>query len=387
MGASMFVALSTGPATAQRVAPKGRDGKVPVSGTTIAPSTSKVKLVEFARIAQPLAVVQRADDDALYVVSKTGRISSWRESDFDPTPVLDITARVDSTNERGLLGLAFSRTRPDFMYIDYTDKKGVVHVSELPFDGKTADVSKERVLLSIPKPFNEHNAGTILFDNDGNLLISIGDGGGSDDKFNNGQRTDTLLGKVLRINPEASADKPYSIPKDNPFSKRSALSNARRPEILAYGLRNPWRISIDRDTGELWIPDVGQNSFEEVNLLARSGWGANFGWRFREGERKLAGGNPKNYVPPVYAYPHLDGRCAIVGGELYRGKNLPGLVGTYIFGDVCSGNISALRRQGSAWKPESLGVKVSYLAAFGMTNKGELIAVSLEGGLFRIESA
>ncbi len=384
---AVVVIANSSSVRAQRDAPKGRDGKVPVSGTTIAPSASKVKVVEFARIAQPLAATQRPGDDALYVVSKTGRITVWRDGGFDPAPVLDISNRVDSTNERGLLGLAFSPKRAGLLYIDYTDKKGVVHVSEIPFDGKIADVSKERVLLRIPKPFNEHNAGTILFDNDDNLLIAIGDGGGSGDQFNNGQRTDTFLGKILRINPSSSGTEPYTVPADNPFVNQGALTNRVKPEIIAYGLRNPWRISIDRATGDLWVPDVGQSNSEEVNRLARSRWGANFGWRLREGDRKLSGGNPKGYVEPVYAYPHLDGRCAIVGGHLYRGKNLPWLTGTYIFGDVCTGKIAALRLQGGKWKPEDLGAQVPYLAAFGLTSEAEMIAISLEGGLYRVEAA
>ncbi len=373
---------------AQRAAPKGRDGKVPVSGTTIPPSTVNVKLVEFAKTEQPVAVAIREDDDNIYVVGKAGKILAWRGTSFDPTPVLDFTSRVDSVNERGLLGLAFSAKRPGFMYIDYTDKKGVIHVSEIPFDGKTADVANERVLLKIPKPFNEHNAGTLVFDNDDRLLIAVGDGGGSGDKFNNGQRTDTLLGKVLRIDPTPSDDLPYSIPPDNPFVKRSAFSSSKqRAEILAYGLRNPWRISVDRTTGDVWIPDVGQTSVEEVNRLPKTGWGANFGWRLREGNKALVGARPRGNVDPVFAYPHLDGRCAIAGGELYRGTALPGLVGTYLFGDVCTGALAALRLRGGKWVPEDVGTQVPYLAAFGITNNNELIVISLEGGLYRLEEA
>jgi glucose/arabinose dehydrogenase len=383
--ASMTV---SSPVQAQRAAPKGRDGKLPVSGTTIPASPDKAKLVEFAKTEQPVAAVMRDDDDDMYVVGKAGKILAWRGSSFDPTPVLDFTARVDSTNERGLLGLAFSPKRPGLMYVDYTDKKGVVYVSEIPFDGKIADVGNERVLLKIPKPFNEHNAGTLVFDNDDRLLIAIGDGGGSGDKFNNGQRTDTLLGKVLRIDPTPSDGLPYSIPSDNPFAKKSAFSSGKqRPEILAFGLRNPWRISVDRATGDVWIPDVGQSNVEEVNRLPKSGWGANFGWRLREGDQALVGGKPRGNVDPIFAYPHLDGRCAIAGGELYRGKAIPGLAGAYLFGDVCTGAITALRLRGSRWVPEDVGVKVPYLAAFGITNKNELIVLSLEGGLYRLEAA
>jgi glucose/arabinose dehydrogenase len=383
-----FFGLSAGSAAyGQRVAPPGRDGKIPVSGTTVPASTAKVRLVEFAKIEQPVAVVMRKDDDAMYVVGKNGKINAWVDDVFRTTPVLDISARIDSTNERGLLGLAFSESRPNLMYIDYTDKKGVVHISEIPFDGKTADVAKERVLLRIPKPFNEHNAGTIVFDNDDNLLISIGDGGGSNDKFNHGQRTDTLLGKVLRINPTPSGKLQYSIPPDNPFANASALATKKLPEILAYGLRNPWRISVDQTTGDVWVPDVGQSNAEEINRLPKSAWGANFGWRIKEGDRNLFGGTPRGYVKPVFSYPHLDGRCAVTGGVVYRGDEIPSLVGTYVFGDVCTGAVSALRGRSGQWKPENLGVEIPYLAAFGTTNEGELIAISLEGGLYRMKAA
>jgi glucose/arabinose dehydrogenase len=384
---SVSTLVRVSPALAQRVAPTGRDGKLPVSGTTIPASTAKIRLVEFAKIEQPVAVVMRNDDDAMYVVGKNGKITAWVDDKFRSTPVLDISARIDSTNERGLLGLAFSESRPDLMYIDYTDRKGVVHISEIPFDGTTANLAKERVLLRIPKPFNEHNAGTIVFDNDDQLLIAIGDGGGSNDKFNNGQRTDTLLGKVLRINPTPNGQLQYSIPIDNPFASESARSSKKRPEILAYGLRNPWRISVDRTTGDIWVPDVGQSTAEEINRLPKSAWGANFGWRIREGDRTLIGGTPRGYVKPVFSYPHLDGRCAVAGGELYRGDDITSLVGTYVFGDVCTGAISALRPRSGQWKPEDLGAKIPYLSAFGVTNDGELIAISLEGGLYRIEAA
>jgi glucose/arabinose dehydrogenase len=388
MAPAIVTVIVTPAVQAQRAAPKGRDGKLPVSGTTIPPSAAKVKLVEFAKTEQPVAVVMRKDDDTMYVVGKAGKILAWRGNSFDPIPVLDFTLRVDSTNERGLLGLAFSTKRPGLLYVDYTDKKGVVHISEIPFDGKTADVEKERILLKIPKPFNEHNAGTLVFDNDDRLLIAIGDGGGSGDKFNNGQRTDTLLGKVLRIDPTPSDNMAYSIPQDNPFAKQSAFSSGKqRPEILAFGLRNPWRISVDRTTGDVWIPDVGQSSAEEVNRLAKTGWGANFGWRLREGDKALVGGKPRGNVDPVFAYPHLDGRCAIAGGELYRGKAIPALVGTYLFGDVCTGTVTALRLRGTRWVPEDVGLKVPYLAAFGITNDNELIVISLEGGLHRLEAA
>ena len=359
------------------------------SNTTVPASKQGVRLTKLTTAEQPLAAVQRPNDETLYLVAKTGRISALRGDTIDPYPVLDISARIDTTNERGLLGLAFAPSRRDVVYIDYTTKKGNVIVSELPFDGKVADPQHERVLLDMPKPFNEHNAGTLLFDAAGMLYVAIGDGGGSGDKFNNGQRTDTLLGKVLRIDPKPSGGLPYSIPTDNPFVVKPGAPTVgkQRPEILAYGLRNPWRISLDADTNVLWIPDVGQTRVEEINRLPKTQWGANFGWSLREGNVAFKGAKPLGAIEPVYAYPHADGRCAVAGGYLYRGKALPGLVGSYVFGDVCSGKVMALRDIAGRWVPEDLGVRVPYLTAFGQLQSGELVATSLEGGVYRLDAA
>lgn len=352
------------------------------TGTTLPAAPVRVRLRQVASAEQPLAVVPRAGDDALYVVEKLGRIRALRNGVFDATPVLDIRPKVSSENERGLLGLAFPPSGAPVLYVDYTDKAGRVTVSELPFDGTTADASKERVLLSVAKPYNEHNAGTIFFDAKGLLYVTIGDGGSFGDPQNNAQRLNTLLGKVLRIDPTPSGGKPYTIPAGNPFAKRAGA----RPEILAYGLRNPWRTTLDAVTGELWIPDVGQNMWEEVNRLPAGRTGVNFGWRWREGTHAYKGPKPKDAVNPVYDYPHLDGRCAVAGGSVYRGAAIPALTGWYVFGDVCSGQLSVLRPNAdrSRWTPLSLGARVAYLTAFGTDGAGELYATSLEGGVYKL---
>jgi glucose/arabinose dehydrogenase len=381
-----FAAFTATAVQADRAAPKVA---TVASNTTVPPSKQGVRLTKLTTAEQPLAAVQRPNDETVYLVAKTGRISALRGDTIDPYPVLDISARIDTTNERGLLGLAFSPNRRDVLYIDYTTKKGNVIVSELPFDGKVADPQRERVLLDVPKPFNEHNAGTLLFDGAGMLLVAIGDGGGSGDKFNNGQRTDTLLGKVLRIDPKPRGRLPYSIPPDNPFAVKAAspVPPKKRPEILAYGLRNPWQITLDSETNDLWIPDVGQTRVEEINRLPKTQWGANFGWSLREGNVAFKGAKPPGAIEPVYAYPHVDGRCAVVGGYVYRGTALPGLVGSYVFGDVCSGKVMALRATTGRWTPEDLGVRVPYLTAFGQLQSGELVATSLEGGVYRLDPA
>jgi glucose/arabinose dehydrogenase len=381
----------------------GANGKVPTTGTTLPLATTKLLLTKIGSMDQPIAVSTRPGDEALFIADKAGSVrvirnSTTSQSAVDGTPVLDISKKVSSENERGLLGVAFKPDDPSRMFVDYTDLKGNVTISEFPYDGEKADASKERVLLSIPKPFNEHNAGTIFFDAAGMLMIGIGDGGGSGDQYNNAQRVDVLLGKVLRINVNPNTGsgtaKPYSIPADNPFVPKTGAAalkskvpaNARQ-EIWAYGLRNPWRISIDRGTGDVWVPDVGQNLYEEINRMPSGTSGTNFGWRLREGKQSYKGAKPIGAVDPVYDYPHKDGRCAIAGGFVYRGTKLPGIIGWYVFGDVCTGQVAALRPDGAKWTPLSLGVKVSYLTAFGEDRNGELYATSLEGAIYRLDPA
>ncbi len=380
--------LSTaGSARADRSAPLDPTGKLPVSGTTIPSASFSVKATHVGTAEQPIGVVQRADDSTLFVIEKQGKIRLWEGTGFNPRPALDLTARVDSENERGLLGLVFSPTDPGIAYVDYTDKAGHVIVSELPFSDGQFDLTKERKLLDIPKPFNEHNAGTLNIDRNGFLYVAIGDGGGSGDKFNNAQNTNVLLGKILRIDPKKADGLPYSIPASNPFTKISALSKPAKKEIFAFGLRNPWRTTLDPATGDLWVPDVGESKAEEINLIRAGTSGQNFGWRLREGSLSFKGLKPKGYVEPVYSYPHKDGRCAVVGGLVYRGRKIAQLQGWYVFGDVCSGQITALRPAGKAWQAVSLGAKIGYLTAFGVDNDGEIYATSLEGGMFRIEPA
>jgi glucose/arabinose dehydrogenase len=387
--AFVLLSVASGPALAERKAPPGKGGKPRNSGTTAPRANVVVSVTQFAQADQPIAFAMRADDPTMFVVEKAGRIRSLRDNVFDETAVLDITARVDSQNERGLIGLAFPPKRSDVLYINYTDKKGVVNISEVPFDGKRADINSERVLLKIPKPFNEHNAGTLSFDNEGLLYIAIGDGGGSGDPKGNAQRSDVLLGKILRIDPKPSAELPYSIPPSNPFA-RATLAGTRsaRPEILALGLRNPWRASVDPTTGDIWVPDVGESDFEEINRIPKGSGALNFGWNLRQGKAQFKGPRPKGAVDPVFDYPHADNRCAVVGGGIYRGSKIVGLQGRYVFGDVCSGQLQVLDGTGPGKGTSAdLGARVSYLTAFGTTNDGELIAMSLEGGLYRVEAA
>jgi glucose/arabinose dehydrogenase len=375
---------------------KGRTGPQGTeSGTTLPAAPGGYKVVAAGRADQPVAIAIRPADKALYVAEKTGRVRPLKDGKVG-APVLDLSPIVSTTNEQGLLGLVFHPTSETRLFVDYTDKKGNVVIAEFttnkPASGQpiAVDGNSRRVLMQIAKPFNEHNAGTLVFDKSGALLIGIGDGGGSGDPQNNAQRTDTLLGKVLRIIPDRSGDKQYGIPADNPFYSNSTapkLSGNQKPprqEVFAYGLRNPWRISVDLPTGDVWVPDVGQSSFEEVNRITPGIKGANFGWRNREGKSSYKGGaKTSGALDPLYDYPHADGRCAVVGGFLYRGKGLPALNGWYLFADVCSGQIMALDPR-NKWRATSLGTVLTYPTSFAEGPDGEPWLMSFEGPIARL---
>ena len=324
----------------------------------------------------------RPHDPTLYVAEKTGRVVAIRRGVVSATPVLDLTSRVSQGEEQGLLGIAFS---PDgrYLYADFTDTAGNTHVTQWAFTGGRAEPASERTILYVRQPFSNHNGGQIAFGPDGDLYTGLGDGGSEGDPLGNGQRLTTLLGKILRIRPTPAGPRPYIVPAGNPFVGPSGA----RPEIWAYGLRNPWRFSFDAKTGNLWIGDVGQNEWEEIDLLpAGRGGGQNYGWNLTEGDHSYNGATPPpNWVRPIYEYSHADGGCAVIGGYVYRGTAIPGLDGAYLFSDNCLGGIAALRvRGGRVVAERGLGVRVPSPSSFGEDGRGELYVLSLEGGVYRI---
>jgi glucose/arabinose dehydrogenase len=330
-------------------------------------------------LSQPLALAVREGDPALYIAEKTGRIVALDGERSEPRVVLDITGEVSLGSEQGLLGIAFSPDG-DFLYINYTDTAGHTHVTEFAFSDDGADLGSRRDVLFVEQPFSNHNGGNLVFGPDGYLYIGLGDGGSAGDPQGNGQSLSTLLGKMVRISPRPSGNAPYTVPRDNPFVGRART----RPEIWAYGLRNPWRYSFDRETGDLWIGDVGQGSREEIDVEPdRSRGGLNFGWDALEGTLAFEGAEPpENAVPPVFEYPTADG-CAVTGGYVYRGTEIPDLVGAYVFGDFCHGRLEAfVLRNGRAVGHRELGPVVSNLASFGEDADGELYAVSLTGPVY-----
>ncbi|MEA2932918.1 MAG: hypothetical protein QOI56_1703 [Actinomycetota bacterium] len=369
----------------------GTTGSAP--DTTAAPPTGggpqplasvAVRATEVGGVEQPVALAVRSGDSALYVVEKVGRIVAVHDGAVDATPVLDLSGQVSTGTEQGLLGLVFS---PDggHLYVNYTDTGGDTRVVEYGFSGGRADPATARELLHVDQPFANHNGGNLVFGPDGRLWIGLGDGGSANDPGNRAQDLGTLLGKMLRIDPAPSAGRAYTIPSDNPF----VGTDGARGEIWSYGLRNPWRYSFDRATGDLWIGDVGQNAVEEIDFApASSGGGQNWGWPALEGTRANKGAPPDGAVGPILDYAQSDGGCSVVGGYVYRGTRIPALTGAYLYGDYCRGEVLALRQSGgSVTEQADLGVAVDSLSSFGQDGAGELYALSLGGRVVRFDPA
>jgi len=320
--------------------------------------------------------IQNAHDgtDRLFVVEKAGRIRIVRNGQLAYAPFLDITDRVNSgSNERGLLGLAFHPNFEDngFFYVNYNDAHGDTVIARFTASGDFADPNSEVRLLGANQPFPNHNGGGLAFGPDGDLYIGLGDGGAAGDPFGNGQKLSTFLGKILRI--DVDHGDPYAIPADNPFE-----NGGGNPEIWAYGLRNPWRLSFDRLTGDLWIGDVGQNQYEEIDFVpAGTPGGINFGWNRLEGFHDFAGSGPvQNYRPPILEYGHNDalGDCAVTGGYVYRGA-MPEWQGIYFYGDYCTGYVWAvvhsINGSEEQFNSERLFRVNANITSFGVDDAGE----------------
>lgn len=355
------------------------------TATTALPSLAslRVRLTLIGSFDQPVELALRLGDRAMYVAEKPGRIVSLQGT--RRAEILDISGEVASDGEQGLLGAAFSPDG-DFLYVHYTNNSGDTRIVEYAFSEGRPQTSTRRQVLAVDQPYPNHNGGKIAFGPDGYLYIGLGDGGSGGDPHGNGQRLDTLLGKLLRIDPRPSGGAAYRVPASNPFVGRSGA----RGEIWSYGLRNPWRFSFDRSTGDLWIGDVGQNAVEEVDFDAAGGGagrGDNFGWNRMEGDEVFEGAAPANHHPPIHTYANGDRTCAVTGGVVYRGSRVPALRGTYLFGDFCAGRVIGLRqRAGQAAEVEDLGAGTSNLAAFAEDAAGEVYALSLSGGVYRVDA-
>lgn len=323
----------------------------------------------------------------LLVLEQGGVIRIIEDGAMIPEPFLDLTDRVGSEgSEQGLLGIALD---PDYaangiFYLNYTDKNGNTVVARYlrAADGVHGDPASEQVILSVEQPYANHNGGDLEFGPDGMLYIGLGDGGSGGDPQGNAQNPDTLLGKMLRL--DVRGKDTYTIPADNLYA-----SGGGRPEIWAMGLRNPWRYTFDGLTGELYIADVGQNTYEEVNFLpADSPAGANFGWNFREGAHPFQGSPPEgaSFVEPVFEYDHGNG-CSVTGGQVYRGQALPEFYGIYLLGDYCSGIVwGMMRDSGGEWVSQQLFQLPANISSFGRDAGGEVYLLDHRtGGVFRLE--
>ncbi|MEV3858937.1 PQQ-dependent sugar dehydrogenase [Streptomyces sp. NPDC050095] len=302
-------------------------------------------------------------------------------------PVLDISAETTTDGERGLLGIAFDQRFAHF-YISFTNLEGTSTVDEFAVRGGTIQQNTRRTVLTQTQPYDNHNGGDIKFGPDGYLYIALGDGGSGGDPQGNGQNLGTLLGKLLRIDPAGgrASGKPYAIPADNPFV---ADPNAKG-EIWAYGLRNPWRFSFDAGTGDLYIGDVGQSDWEEIDRApASSKGGENYGWSQMEGTHPFRGGTePANHVPPVHEYDRTGLGCAVTGGFVYRGRAIPDLQGQYVYSDYCDGTIRSLQvKNGKVTGVHDLGVNGGEVISFVQGCRGELYALAIGGAVSRIDPA
>jgi glucose/arabinose dehydrogenase len=335
--------------------------------------------------------VTNAGDDRLFVVERGGTIQVVINETVGAEPFLDISDRVGANaSEQGLLGLAFPVNHADsgLFYVNYTDLQGDTVVAEfrLTGDPDVADPATERIILTQDQPAWNHNGGMLAFGPDNYLYIGLGDGGGQGDPDGNGQRLDTWLGKILRIevDPQYTAGAPYLVPGDNPYVDDPDA----RPEIWATGLRNPWRFSFDRETGDLWIADVGQGEYEEVNVIGATQGGANFGWNVKEGpECYLADAcDSGGLVDPVFTYTHSSGDgCSVTGGYVSRGEEFAWLYGVYVLADFCTGLIwgGAPGRDGviTFSEPIETGLNVS---SFGEGADGRLYVVDLNGTVYEL---
>jgi glucose/arabinose dehydrogenase len=358
-------------------APSPTDTPAPTVASSF-PDPKDYRWTEVASGFQHPVDIQNADDGSgrLFIVEQPGRIRVIQSNQLLATPFLDITDRVDDNgSEQGLLGLAFhpNHEQNGFFYVNYTRAGGdtVIARFQVTGDPNLADPNSEKRLIEVEQPFPNHNGGAAAFGPDGHLYLGLGDGGSGGDPLGSGQSLNTLLGKILRI--DVDSGDPYAIPADNPFGN----------EIWAYGLRNPWRMSFDRQTGDLWIGDVGQGQWEEIDTYAHgTPVGANFGWNVMEGSHNYEGEAQPGLILPAAEYSHAQG-CSVTGGYVYRGA-MPEWQGIYLYGDYCTGFLWGLIPSGDGWQSQVLFETRVQISTFGEDESGEVHLADYGGTIYRL---
>ncbi len=349
------------------------------------PSEAELKSVRLRlqKIADIDGAVALAPyDGSIYVLARPGTVHLIEGRAV--SKVLDFSALVSVEGEGGALGLAFPPSG-EHVYVSYTDRSDDVRLVEYVMNGDRPDAATRREVLRVKQLSQRHHGGSLVFGRDGHLWMGLGDGSVGKDPTDQAQSLSSLLGKLIRIDPRAGGGRPYRIPPDNPFRARAGA----RPEIYAFGLRNPWRFSFDRIKGDLWIGDVGQYILEEIDFLrqAKPG-GGNFGWNRLEGTRRFSGSRPKGAIDPIEQYNHNNNRCAVIGGNVYRGYAIPALQGAYLYSDFCEGRVHALvQKRGEVAHQRAGLAELKHTVSFGEDADGELYLLSLTKGVFKIVPA
>ena len=352
-----------------------------------ATAAGKLRLAKVGSFNKPVYVAAPpGDSKRLFVVEQAGRIRLLVDGKRKDKSFLDITGETTKDGEQGLLSMAFA---PDYatsgkFYIDFTDRNGDTRIQEFKRSGNPnrANKSSRRQLMKINQPFPNHNGGQLQFGPDKLLYIGMGDGGDAGDPGNRAQDRDSLLGKLLRIDPRPSGGRPYTVPASNPFVGRGG-----RDEIYSTGLRNPWRFSFDRHNGDLYIADVGQDAWEEIDYAPNGkGRGVDWGWSCREGKHSFdSSRNCPNAVGPILETAHSAGNCSITGGYVVRDPGLPSLTGSYVYGDFCLSKLYAVKVvNGNAQNNRSLKLTAPALSSFGEDASGRIYVASLNGPVYRL---
>ncbi|WP_405656049.1 PQQ-dependent sugar dehydrogenase [Streptomyces sp. RK9] len=342
----------------------------------------KVSLTKVTTAKNPIAGTA-GPGGTVWIAERAGTVRVLDSKGGLSNPVVDITKETTTDGERGLLGIAFDKKFAHF-YISFTNLQGTSTIDEFAVRKGKIQPQTRRTVLTQTQPYSNHNGGDIKFGPDGYLYIAFGDGGSGGDPHGYGQNLDTLLGKLLRIDPRGA--KPYAIPKDNPF----VGDPKAKDEIWSYGLRNPWKFSFDAGSGDLLLGDVGQSAWEEIDWSpASSDGGENYGWSQMEGTHPFRDGKePANHVRPVYEYDRTGLGCSVTGGYVYRGKAIPDLKGQYLYSDYCDGTVRALKMEnGKVTGVSDLGVNGGEVVSFIEGGNRELYVLDIGGSVYRIDRA